>query len=176
MKTKFQKSGSSPDSALDFSNWHMNLNYMYFFLSTRRNGKKKACKLEVLNSCKMLYILMNWCFWLNLCVWKEVTRRSVDTNHTGSQLQGVTNTNKFMCKCPCTPTAYVPISVTIKLTLTCRMGSKPNLSIKWSVNIDTMINFDGDGDGHGHGDDTCRRALKYPVIINTQPVYVRVKI
>ena len=27
------------------------------------------------------------------------------------------------------------------------MGSKPNLSAKQSVTIDTMINFDGDGDG-----------------------------
>ena len=65
-----------------------------------------------------------------------------------------------------------PISVTIKFTLTCRMGSVC-LTV---LTIDIMINFDGDSDGHGHGDDTCRRALKYPVIINTQPVYVRVKI
>ena len=33
--------------------------------------------------------------------------------------------------------------------------SEPNLSIKWSVTIGTMINFDRDGDGHGQGDGTC---------------------
>ena len=51
------------------------------------------------------------------------------------------------------------VSVTIKLTLTDRMGSKPNLSVKQSVAIGTMINFDGDGDGHWDGDDTCKRPL-----------------
>ena len=29
------------------------------------------------------------------------------------------------------------------------MGSKPNLSIKRSITIGTMVNFDGAGDGHG---------------------------
>ena len=43
----------------------------------------------------------------------------------------------------------------VKLTLTDRMGFEPNLSIKWSVAIDTMINFDSDSDGHGYGDTTC---------------------
>ena len=38
-----------------------------------------------------------------------------------------------------------------------RMGSIPIPSIKQSVSIDTMINFDGDGDGDGHG--TCKRTL-----------------
>ena len=37
------------------------------------------------------------------------------------------------------------------------MSPESNLSIKWSVNIGTMINFDSDG--HGHGDDTCERAF-----------------
>ena len=30
------------------------------------------------------------------------------------------------------------------------------LSVKRSVTIDTMINFDGDGDRHGDGDGTCK--------------------
>ena len=32
------------------------------------------------------------------------------------------------------------------------------LSVKQSVSIDTVINFDGDGDGHGDGDVTCKQA------------------
>ena len=39
------------------------------------------------------------------------------------------------------------------------MGSEPNPSVKWSVTIGTMVNYDGDGDGQGHGDGTCERAL-----------------
>ena len=39
-----------------------------------------------------------------------------------------------------------------------RMGSVPIQSIKWSVTIDTMINFDGDGDGHGDG--TCKQVFR----------------
>ena len=35
--------------------------------------------------------------------------------------------------------------------LTGRMGTEPILSIKRSVPIDTMINFDGDSDGDGYG-------------------------
>ena len=38
-----------------------------------------------------------------------------------------------------------------------RMGSVPNLPVKRSVSIGTMLNFDGDG--HGHGDGTCKQAL-----------------
>ena len=38
-----------------------------------------------------------------------------------------------------------------------RMGSVRILSIKQSVSIDTMINFDVDGDGHGDG--TCKQVL-----------------
>ena len=34
------------------------------------------------------------------------------------------------------------------------MGSEPNLSVKWSVTIGTMINFDGDSDWH-----TCKQAF-----------------
>ena len=38
--------------------------------------------------------------------------------------------------------------VSIKMDhLTIRMGSKPILSVKQSVSIDTMVTFDGDGDG-----------------------------
>ena len=35
------------------------------------------------------------------------------------------------------------------------MGTEPILSIKRSVSIDTMINFDGDADGDG----TCKQAF-----------------
>ena len=42
--------------------------------------------------------------------------------------------------------------------LTERMGSLPNLPIKRSVSIRTMLNFDGDGHGHGHGDNTCKQS------------------
>ena len=37
--------------------------------------------------------------------------------------------------------------------LTNRMGTEPILSVKRTVSIDTMINFDGDGDR------TCKQAL-----------------
>ena len=43
--------------------------------------------------------------------------------------------------------------------LTVRMGSEPILSVKWSISIDTIVNFDGDGDGHGDEDGTCKQAL-----------------
>ena len=36
------------------------------------------------------------------------------------------------------------------------MGSEPNLSVKGSVAIGTMINFDGDNDGDGDGHSTCK--------------------
>ena len=42
--------------------------------------------------------------------------------------------------------------------LTERIGSLPNLPIKRSVSIRTMLNFDGDGHGHGHGDNTCKQS------------------
>ena len=34
-----------------------------------------------------------------------------------------------------------------------RMGYEPNLSIKWSITIGTILNFDRDGDG------MCKQAL-----------------
>ena len=42
-----------------------------------------------------------------------------------------------------------------------RMSSVPNLPIKWSISIGTMINRDGDGDGHGDSDSdsTCKQAF-----------------
>ena len=40
-----------------------------------------------------------------------------------------------------------------------RMGSEPNLSVKQSVTIGTLILFDSDFDGHGHGDGTCKQDL-----------------
>ena len=36
-----------------------------------------------------------------------------------------------------------------------KMSSESNLSIKRSVTIGTMINFDDDSDGHGDGDGMC---------------------
>ena len=32
-------------------------------------------------------------------------------------------------------------------------------SVKWSITIGTMLNFDADFDGHGHGDGTCKQAF-----------------
>ena len=32
-----------------------------------------------------------------------------------------------------------------------RMGSASNLSVKWSISIDTMLNYDGDQHRHGDG-------------------------
>ena len=49
---------------------------------------------------------------------------------------------------------------TVMVHLMDRMGTEPNLSIKRSISIDTMINFDSDRDGHGDGDGTCKQALK----------------
>ena len=37
-----------------------------------------------------------------------------------------------------------------------RLGSVPNLPIKRSASIGTMLNFDGEGHGHGNGDSTCK--------------------
>ena len=39
------------------------------------------------------------------------------------------------------------------------MGSELNLSVKPSVTIDTMLNFEGDFDGHRHGNGTCKQTL-----------------
>ena len=41
------------------------------------------------------------------------------------------------------------MTVTVKFTLTDRMSFGPILSVKRSVTIGTMLNFDGDGDGDG---------------------------
>ena len=52
------------------------------------------------------------------------------------------------------PSLRIPVSVTVtvKFTLTDRIGSEPNLLIECSVTIDTMINFDSDFDGQqAHG-------------------------
>ena len=43
--------------------------------------------------------------------------------------------------------------------LTDRMGTEPFLSVKRSVSIDTIVNFDGGGDGHRDGDGTCKQAF-----------------
>ena len=48
----------------------------------------------------------------------------------------------------------VSVPVFVKFTLT---GFAPNLSVKQSVTIDTIINFDGDG--YGHGNSMCKRVL-----------------
>ena len=52
----------------------------------------------------------------------------------------------------------------VMVHLTGRMGREPILSIKWSVSIDTMINFDGDRNGHRDGDGTCKQTLKNPLL------------
>ena len=46
------------------------------------------------------------------------------------------------------------------------MSSVPILSVKRSVSIDTMINFDGDGDEHGDGDGTCKHASTTDTVLN----------
>ena len=60
---------------------------------------------------------------------------------------------------PFTRTVFLSVTVTVKFSLTDRMGSKPNLSVKWSVTIGT-INFDGDFDGHGDGQSRCNQARR----------------
>ena len=40
-----------------------------------------------------------------------------------------------------------------------RKGSVPNVPIKRSFSIGTMLNFDGDGHEHGDGDGTCKQTL-----------------
>ena len=65
-----------------------------------------------------------------------------------------------------TRTVSFLISITVNFTLTDRMDSEPNLSVKRSVTIDTMINFDSDGDGDGPGDFTCKRAFRVGLCSN----------
>ena len=50
--------------------------------------------------------------------------------------------------------------------VTVGMGSVPILSVKQSVSIDTMLNFDGDGDGDG----TCKQPLM-PFVFPVQLFY-----
>ena len=59
-----------------------------------------------------------------------------------------------------TRTISVPVSVavSVKFTLKDRIGSDPNLSVKQSFTIGTMMDFDGDG--HRHGGGKCKRALE----------------
>ena len=52
----------------------------------------------------------------------------------------------------------------VMVHLTIRMGCEPILSVKWSVSIDTMINFDRDSDGDGDG--TCKQALNNGSFLN----------
>ena len=40
------------------------------------------------------------------------------------------------------------------------MGSVPNLPVKRSVSMGTMLNFDGDEHGHGDRDGTCIQAFE----------------
>ena len=44
--------------------------------------------------------------------------------------------------------------------LTDRLGSECILSVKRTITIHTMLNFDGDFDGHGHGDGMCKQTLR----------------
>ena len=62
--------------------------------------------------------------------------------------------------CPCPSRSKCSITPMVIVPLTGRMGSVPILSVKQSVSIGTMINFDSDGDGHGDRDGTCKQALK----------------
>ena len=52
------------------------------------------------------------------------------------------------------PSKFIIVPM-VTVCLMGRMGTEPILSVKWSVSIDTMINFDGDGDGDG----TCKQTL-----------------
>ena len=52
---------------------------------------------------------------------------------------------------------------TVRMVMDClieKMGSAPNLSVKWTISIDTMLNYDGDQHGHGDGDGTCKQAFR----------------
>ena len=49
----------------------------------------------------------------------------------------------------------------VMVHVTGRMGAEPILSIKRSISIDTMINFDSDGDGHGDVDGMCKQAFTW---------------
>ena len=63
-----------------------------------------------------------------------------------------------MCEVLFTRTVLVSVKVVSVVTycLTARMSSKPNLPVKRSVTIGTMINFDGDGDRDGDRHGKCK--------------------
>ena len=56
--------------------------------------------------------------------------------------------------CPSPSLSKYSITPMVTVHLMGRMGTEPILFIKWSVSIDTMINFDSDGDG------TCNQAFR----------------
>ena len=51
------------------------------------------------------------------------------------------------------------------------MSSEPNLSVKRSVTIHKIVNFDGNRHGHGNGNGMCNQALTpdWPVFDNRPP-------
>ena len=67
----------------------------------------------------------------------------------------------FPCPCPF-PSKFIIMSIKTD-DLMERMGS--NLSIRQSVNILKMVNFDSDEHGHGKGNGLCKQALKLPLEI-----------
>ena len=72
---------------------------------------------------------------------------------TGSRLNVMSMSLKVSLHVPS------PSPSPVKFTLTDRMGSEPNLPVKWSITIGTMINFDGYSDGHG----TCKHLKTKPI-------------
>ena len=52
-----------------------------------------------------------------------------------------------------------------------RMGSEPNLSIKQSISIGTMLNFDSDTHGHGDSDGTCKQTLIHLKMVHIDEKY-----
>ena len=46
-----------------------------------------------------------------------------------------------------------------------RLGSEPILSIKRSISIGAIINFDGDGHGHGNGNGICRQNFEVIIVL-----------
>ena len=58
------------------------------------------------------------------------------------------------------PSKFIIVCIETDLLMD-RLSSEPILSVKQSVTIHTMLNFDGDFDRHGHGDDMCKQTLKH---------------
>ena len=56
--------------------------------------------------------------------------------------------------------------------LTDRLGSEPILSIKRTVSIGAILNFDGDFDGHSDG--TCKQALMPVFCVNSTLSFQRI--